>query len=1774
MPLRTEIAQIPQVSQPDLTGETEAPNNQQNAELSKQMEDLKKRSADFNKVVSKLKEKNLPKAGKLQQKIETFKGTLDKDLARHLENFDPASTPLSVEQYLTSFYESRLEQIIQDAVHEEMEKTGKRAIANVAVLAKSITTAIKDKPEDQREHILKEAVEKATSEGPNEDADIDKAMTLVKADKELEENDANLIRGTIVEVASTDPILSGYLRTLGVAELTIPRKDILVAVLSKLNEVDRVKAEKIISVLDLPEEEKSAIMDELAQEEDEESEGVVNTEETEEDIEEKTDVVDQNGRIEKLLEAIGVPNPLTSESEEIRGYLERRRRQMAEAAESFDYVSIKAREEELTKYIASIIYMSPAGELLDPAEIDKAFALFNLNAPEDANEAILRNLQDSRYIRESYLELIKERNKKVLPVKEAEYSGIYKSVQKINEGRKEGEKIEFENLLDIRDLDGNPIEVADSMRTQYSDLVDQLTDEEINVVFEERNSAIIDHLLEVVSEGEAPEFSETLRSLLVDKNGNFDATKVTLTNSSGNNCLVFSSEAVLAYIAKLDGVEIVTNEDGNQEAKFTDEYVYSLSEEQLSRNAMMVEGLAHKNENLIMTFDSDGANLTMKHEAGHKQASDAIEIRKQLQNKMVAFKMVDAFLKHTQSELYLRRQNSSVDQITQETRTLSKIVAAALSKGGSQELLTALGNKELAGQLGLSASEFTPELEKQALQLLEILEYSFQNNDRKEDEDFIPNLQNETHELTTSENFTDVPEQQIMYLLGKLKDLRVYQEKRNKLLDDMDYVAKTDRVTELYTQMQDHFSAEELLTLSSLGYKPDEFRIRYENPDQDTEELPVRAEYNENAVESLTMVRLLNQLVTDNENLPEGLVDVWKNRIMQYDQLNTSNTLKFIFDLVSADDAYGLNLPDGDHTREELEAMMLESDDGEEIYRYYDDFVQKELKTSKFKSFAIKALKQRAAQFDWTQEELQEKLDNIDYTLDRVMGIYASILTNGFEPTDEELGSGRIVSTDKYDLSEPVDIRSQVKLLDKAGYVNYYFSQAESPFGGQLPIVGDLISTALSSSGLAPKDLAEIGAVRDVRQINRNKLLPFGFGETQWGAKLAERLGLHRETPEDWRNRLGADTLTRLEMKSIYDVMWQQTIDSMVKEAQIQQYHAMLLASERIGVLYFDGELNQPGVYSALEEVDKYYDANIYQQGQPGGALYKKMLANGYSEEEIKIMVEAYNPRQLMNGVAVDKTNMKFRLGTVTDHWVKRAKMMRMRDVYTTHLAKGSKADFIKQGKTFDDIGSTIMRLQQEAEANGQVFTLRNVIDDIIQVEADKPGGKLEDWREKRKTVNIGGTNYALEDVKDFVQSFIHARTYEATATGVFGQKEVVKIGESYYEVVPGFTPMDEEQKRQLIDAIKVKSTGADEDTVRQRYASNMLIDQQIVSLEKNLSEAQAAYDAATNPESKATLGSAVIQRKSEIQNLKHQKAQININPSPEEIAKQFANYFNLIKVQDPNALPQTVKDILTADPNIASHIYRDFDAQITMKSPQGYGTKTLKPFQGLTKQKHNDMFGKFVQHDGEGGEDNYSLVDYSGKMMNAVEDVVVERTKVLELYFAHQLLLKQAENYKKKASMLKEKWVGIARFDQVLRWITTAGFLASLVVSVGSLTIPGIGILTGAFLNPGVIAYLLADYFFISNRLTRIATMWGDRKKNAIKAEEGLFNQETQFEQALSNPAFSSTRGRLRLAQSVKSGEDVLKSALLAKKDVDQPENRLQNTLTGAFEWAKEVIT
>jgi len=110
------------------------------------------------------------------------------------------------------------------------------------------------------------------------------------------------------------------------------------------------------------------------------------------------------------------------------------------------------------------------------------------------------------------------------------------------------------------------------------------------------------------------------------------------------------------------------------------------------------------------------------------------------------------------------------------------------------------------------------------------------------------------------------------------------------------------------------------------------------------------------------------------------------------------------------------------------------------------------------------------------------------------------------------------------------------------------------------------------------------------------------------------------------------------------------------------------------------------------------------------------------------------------------------------------------------------------------------------------------------------------------------------------------------------------------------------------------------------------------------------------------------------------------------------------------------------------------------------------------------------------------------------------------------------------------------------------------------------------AFLNPTAIGLLLADYFFISNKVTQIADLWSKRKVNAIKSEAELYNQESAFEQALSNPRFNSTRGRLRLAAAVKGAEDVIKQSALALDNVDVPDNRLQNVSSVIGDTAKSI--
>lgn len=1745
-------------------------------EVSKGLKELKEQSEAFNKAVKKLTSKNQRKSFKFQDKINHFTANLTKDVSRHIETYDPSTTNKSLIEYVNEFYERRVEELIEEAVSEESQKSEKRAIKVTGAIARSIANAAKDKPLEARDKFIEETIEKVTAgDAELPERTIEKAASTLSKNEELGRNDKQFLEEMVAQAAHSDQSVNRLIKAISTEELEIPRVALLALIVDILGETSdsKDKVSRVLELLNVSDEEKEAL---LSVQEEEDSDVKETPKSGEAKAYKKTMLrtEDKDARITELLEKIGVPNPLTASNGEIGKYVEGRIQQMVDTVEEYDSISIRSREGEVRNYLDSIIYASPAGSIIDLADVDRAFELYKLVPPEDANEATLRNLQEARYIKETYRELIIERNRQNVPQKKAEYQGIHLAVKKINERRGEEEQVEFIDILETRDIVKDPFEVVTSMSTQCQDLFENLTEEELDIVSEERTNAVINHLLGKITNGESEEFTNNLQKLLYTKEGKIDYTKVALREEPGISCLVFSSESVLAYIAHLDGVQLVTNEEGVLETSYSPELARAKTD-----GSQSIRGLAHKEENLIMTHDSKEEHLTRKHEAGHKLAEDARKMRRTAVDRMVAFKMADAFMKHTQPDTYLQNQNTHKDQITDETRTLSKVIARVLKEGNVENVLNLIQEGGLT-ELGVDTLEMTEELKAKAIQILEVMRYAYTSNDRKsEEDDFQANLLNEVRQLRSLDAFSEVPEQQLVYMLGKYKDLAAYRDKKIRFLESTDYVAASQRVEELSTQMQDHFSQEEPLTLASAGYKVGEYQSTIEDPDEIYfGEGEIRDEYNENSIESLTRIRLLNRLRADNQEVPEeimeALVETWKNRISKSDPFSTENTLKFIFDLVTADSSFDLTLPDGSNSLQENEDLLDLAEDGSELLRYYDNGKKREY--LKLKSYAIKALRLRAKEYDWPENELEEQIENINETIDRVFSIYASVLAQGFEPTEEEIGEERVMTTDKYKLSEPVDIRSQVTLLDQQGYLTNYFSREEAPIIGSVPIIGYPASRMLSKLGFTPKDFAELGFVTDARQIKRNRMMPWGIGERKWGSRLAESIGFHNQSDREWRESLGADTVTRLEMKSIYEVMYDQTTKAMVHEAQIQNYHAMLLASERIGLLYFDGEMNQPGVYSAMEEVDKYYDANLYQQGQPGGALYKKMIASGYSAEEIAFIVESFNPVQKMNGVDESKDTLKFRLGTVTDHWVKRAKMMRMKDVYTTILKRGSNEDFIKQGETFSAIGSSIMKLQVKLAKEGEVYSIRNVIDAIIAVESDKPGGSLNEWKEKRKTVNIGGTNYALEDVKDFVQYFIHARTYEATATGVFGQKEVIKIGNNLYEIVPGVISIDDDLKQQQLNYIKAKSMGTDPQTQEERRRMAAAIDMQLEPLKKNLEDLRKAYNSDKTSEiDKARLGADIIQREGDIQKMLAQKDQLSANNNPEEIARQFSDYFKLLRVQDSNSIPQTVRDLLDKNPNLASHIYRDFNASINMKNPQGYGTKTLKPFQGISRQSQKDMFGEFVKHDKEeGGENNYSLKDYTGKMMNAVEDVVVERTKALELYFAHQLLLRQAENYKKRASMLKEQWVGIARTDQLLRWLFTAGVLASIVISVGSFTVPGLNLITGLFLNPTVIALLLADYFFISNRLTQNAILWGDRKKNAVKAELELFNQEAQFEQALSNPAFSSTRARLRLASTVKGAEEALKAALVSKKDIDMPKNILQETISGAAEWVKDVVS
>ena len=1448
---------------------------------------------------------------------------------------------------------------------------------------------------------------------------------------------------------------------------------------------------------------------------------------------------------------------------------------------SYKGSAIKARQELLGEAMEVLTVSLTPTDILTDEEIEDIFKLYRLTLPSDADLATTRNLQEARYQMEAYKDYFRRRNEKASRFITAEYEGFKSGITQINKSR--SEKGQEPLVIDFVDTSSKeePIETdteqaekpvltvndQSKMYEQYSIASEELSPEELEILRREKESAIIKTIIDDITTDVAPEknrdfgtFRRNIENLLLlgregDAQREVDRSRVSLSTEEGYYCLTFSDEALLVYALDIMPEDLETYEEevvdestGQSTNRLNVRFKDGVSDASQGRTAAIIEGAASKELNYVMTYEYSGKQETINHEVRHKQKEEYNSIRIEQNNQFIAYKIADAFYKHLRpvriesgdkvaDELALERHIATVKSLAQ------KIAEEFKKPGTTNEHIRQIIEKHTLGE----------RVEGQ------IIEEKIDTND----EDVDKNKKYSDEELFNM----------------KLKALVEYREKYERKLLENNLFKRSEKVEELVTQMQNHFSGDrddgqpELLTLSSLGFQPGEYSPEHTDPSPDIQRSR-RGNLNENAVESLAIIRLLNELVTSNKNITKSMISSWSNRLIKYEQFDSLTTLEFIYDLIDHDSRLGLILPDSNQNPEKDNQASDYCDATKDIY------------DNKIESYAVKRLRIQAEKEGWTDEQYQAELKGIKDKISRTYGIHRSLLQrkNGLEPTPEEQGTGRKVSTEKYDLSEAVDLRTQVGLLAKEDYVRYSFQKLETPIVGTIPVIGGFISKFLSESGLKPRDLAELGITKDVRQINRNRLLPFGLEFTSLGKRLQNTRLFYKESDKARRERLGIDNLYGLEMKSLYDVFWREVIDGMTAHAQIQQNHSYLLASDRIGVIHFDGDGGQPGVYSKLEDIDKYYDGNLYAEiSRNGGRMRQSLIARGFKESEIDNLLKgAFNPNQTLNGGNLP-TGMQLRLGSVTDYWAELTKQFRIKSVYVSkdELERGTNEDFIEQGRTFDKISRVIMEAQVKAHNEGKTFTLRNVIDAINSVEAIKPGdGDLETWKKQRRFVKVNGQNLPLQDVKDYIQAYFLARTYEATATGVYGEREVVTIGGRAYEIIPGYQDVDDNQKKQFIDYIRQRND-----------PSNLLVQADLTNLANLKNQALQDYNNALALASTITptgtnqldilaaqdhVSRALAAKERAEANYNQYKAELN----PAYLIRQLSPQGITLMEITPDTLPETVRNeifnisapgIYTVN-NLANiRTFKDLDTSIILRSSQGVGARKIKPFEGINKSTQLDCYGEIKQHT-PGNRNDRSLKDRSGLMTNAIQDVVVERTKVLELYFYHQTMIKAAAQYKSEASRQKEKWVGFARLDQIARWTITAGVLASIFGGFGNPEMAQL--MSKLFLNPTTVGLLLADYFFISNKITQIADMWSKRKVNAIKSESELYNQETAFEQALSNPRFNSTRGRLRLAAAVKGAEDILKQSALALDHVDVPDNRLQNVTNVVGDTAKSVYS
>ncbi|MCA9380429.1 hypothetical protein KC675_04590, partial [Candidatus Dojkabacteria bacterium] len=898
-------------------------------------------------------------------------------------------------------------------------------------------------------------------------------------------------------------------------------------------------------------------------------------------------------------------------------------------------------------------------------------------------------------------------------------------------------------------------------------------------------------------------------------------------------------------------------------------------------------------------------------------------------------------------------------------------------------------------------------------------------------------------------------------------------------------------------------------------------------------------------IEAANMLRILNIASAKIDDVGErkDFIRKWSKRIMSFEEFSQENTMLFLFELQNKD---GIDISE--------EINETESSDEEEKYleiahRYKDGafthFLKQMLRNGELSGFSNN----------------QELIDAIEKTYE----IYSKVVKIGFNFEDLKTEKTRDVDNDNFKFASRPMFDQIINQHNEMGIIGYDYSRAWP--GG--------INYLMEGLGLKRKDVAEKGLmIRRGKDENGKTGWIFGYDATTIPVKpssnypfghgeVADTLfGLPDEgfTKKHYVERLGIDMLD-MDIAEMFNLL-QHGISTRLQESKLFSSKSQIyLLLDRIGLVHFhDGDIDT--TYNALsQQRDEYLSSYLYTEtdragnlvadgrtSAQGNEIYKRLYDYGYRGLDLHLLMESHNNEQglqLRDGSVhvIDTEEIPMHLGVVNMRLAERTKMMRFE--HNPKSDPEAKAH-IKEGEKFDELSRFMMEVNYDAYQNedyDDLFTIANLIKASIEVDNIQPGDKsagtdtLRGWKDTKSTVKLShrGKEFEVDRalLKNYVRCFFYARTYEAMATGVHGNETVVEMNDKIEH--------EDSSKDYILSTTYELGAGAE---VFNKQQTNELM-KYLMGITMNHAEQQ--YNKWRDEDSDSF--------PNEWNDLPPQERLSILHHLRIEDAKEKG--FQLIARSKP-ALVENDSDVKS----FTVHNYKKLGKAIYYRPPGGYAMTKIDSHNGVKKSDMNIEFKDFKHHDNGTDENAYSVGSIQGKLINKVEDVVWEKQQINYMYYYFKQLMVQANNYRLAASKDKEKWVGIARANMLLRWLQTGLTLMALA---------GVGPL-GFLLNPWVVIALLGNYFVVGNLLTKQGNLHGKRKVAAIKAVNELKQLEPNFEKALFDPDFSLGPERDRLFQLCKVAEDILKGSLVTS--VETPNNILEEVSKSLAETGKKFAT